>query len=160
MVQPTSPTIEKGININAFAGIKLSHKRTRDRVRYCLAVIASHAPTERFLRLEVDAACGQPNKPLALLLRQCFVQVGCYSPRSNEWNEYVPNPPVVAELARLLEAYDAAQAVEQALRQSLVDKGFKSGTKKFEILVQEQLRYLEQQAALPEEKRDKHTLTA
>jgi hypothetical protein len=133
---------KKGTNINAFESLNLSHKRTRDRVRQCLAVIAAKPATERFLRIELDYACGQPNKPLAQTLRQCFLQLGSYSPKSNEWKEYVANPQAVAALSALLEAYDAAQAEEDGLRQLLIAKGLKEGTRTFDVMVVEQLRLL------------------
>lgn len=81
--------------------LDLTHKGTQRRITKFLAAVDAKGD-ETWLRIELNDACGLPNKPLGKYLRTMFLQVQFYSPRSNVWNEYRPIKGRIEELRSLM----------------------------------------------------------
>lgn len=95
--------------MNPFSTLNLNHKRTRDRIRACLAAIDGQ---DVFDRKDLDQICGQGNKPLGQLLRRnCFIRrpevVGM---KNGETYLYVPFELGVSDLRAVLMAYDTTHS--------------------------------------------------
>lgn len=79
-----------------FEGINLSHKGTLKRVEFCLNGINGRLT---FGVDDLDALCGQRNKPLGKLLRMLFLQLPTgFGKKSGERQLYCLDPHAVTEL--------------------------------------------------------------
>jgi len=82
------------------ANLNLRHAKTRARVRLLLAGVANQ---EIFTRHDLDALCGQRNKPLGKLLRSCFLQLPIVvGKRNGEVQLYGKNEDAIHTLTLLI----------------------------------------------------------
>lgn len=77
-----------------FDDLNLDHANTAKRVKLLLDALDAAAPTAVFFRTDLDALCGQPNKPLGRALRKIFIRKPeVVSFKNGEMLEYVVFKP-------------------------------------------------------------------
>ena len=77
---------------------------TIKRLRHLLSRVKGKG-TATWDRLELDDACGLPNKPLGRLLRTCFIKADGYAPRSGKSNVYVVWPVAIEEVQEVVDRH-------------------------------------------------------